>query len=268
MYSDTVDYFADLGKSKLVMLMRSPLAFLVGAMLAGAYIGFGDIIMFTVGAHVDPAYSHLIMGAAFAAGLTFVIFAGSELFTGTALYMSCALFKGKSNIAGAILLWVVCWIGNLIGCLILAYLLNLGGGGVLLGDGSATFFKVVIAKMSGSSSSLFARGILCNWLVCLAVWMCARTKSDAAKLGLIFWAIFVFVASGFEHSIANMFAFALALMGAHPAEVTLAGAVHNLVWVTLGNLVGGGIFVAFAYWMQNRAPAPAAASPVAAATRG
>lgn len=269
MYSDTVDHFADVGKTKLSVLMRSPLAFLVGAMMAGAYIGFGDILMLTVGAHVDPAYAHLIMGAVFACALTFVVFAGAELFTGMAMYMPCALFKGKSNVTGMILVWVVCWIGNLLGCAILAYLLNVGGGGVLLGDGSAVFFKVVVAKMSGTGPSLLARGVLCNWLVCLAIWMCARTKSDGAKLGLIFWAIFVFVACGFEHSVANMFVFTLALIAPHPAEVTLAGALHNLLWVTLGNLIGGAIFIAFGYWVQNRATPSAISSPVTgAATRG
>jgi len=267
MYSDTVDHFAEVGKNKLGMLMRSPVAFFVGAMMAGAYIGFGDILMFTVGAHVDPAYAHLIMGAVFACALTFVVFAGSELFTGMAMYMPSALLKGKSNIAGVVFVWAICWLGNLVGCTVLAYLLNLGGGGVLLGDGSAMFFKVVVAKMSGTGPSLLARGILCNWLVCLAIWMCARTKSDAASLGLVFWPIFAFVASGFEHSIANMFVFALALIGAHPPEVTLDGALHNLLWVTLGNLIGGGIFIAFGYWVQNRAtPAVVTSSVAGAAT--
>lgn len=252
MYSDTVDHFAEVGSSKLAALARTPFAFLIGAMMAGAYIGFGDILMFSVGAHVDPAYAHLIMGAVFACALTIVVFAGSELFTGMAMYMTFAAFKRKSGLGGMVGVWAMCWIGNLVGCAILAYLVVVAGGGVLLGDGSAMFFKAVEAKMSAGGPALFARGILCNWLVCLAIWMCSRTRSDAAKLGVIFWPIFAFVASGFEHSVANMFAFALALMAEHPAEITLAGALHNLLWVTLGNLVGGGLFVATGYWAQGR----------------
>jgi len=268
MYTDTVDHFADVGSQKLAVLARAPFAFLIGAMMAGAYIGFGDILMFSVGAHVDPAYAHLIMGAVFACALTIVIFAGSELFTGMAMYMTCASLKRKSGLGGTVGVWAMCWIGNLAGCAILAYLVSLAGGGVLLGDGSAMFYKAVEAKMSAAGPALFARGVLCNWLVCLAIWMCSRTKSDAAKLGLIFWPIFAFVASGFEHSVANMFAFALALMGDHPAEITLAGALHNLLWVTLGNLVGGGLFVAMGYWAQGRAAVRTATAPLSgAATR-
>jgi nitrite transporter NirC len=127
----------------------------------------------------------------------------------------------------------------------------MAGGGILLTDGSAAFMKAVEAKMAAPSADLFARGLLCNWLVCLAIWMAGRTTNDGAKLGLIFWPVFVFVASGFEHSVANMFDFALALIAPHPAGISLAGAVHNELWVTLGNLVGGAVFMAFGYWLQG-----------------
>jgi nitrite transporter NirC len=84
MYAESIDKFAKIGAHKAVAIARSPLAFLIGAAMAGAYIGFGDILMFSVGSHVDPAYVHLIMGAVFACALTIVVFAGSDLFTGTA----------------------------------------------------------------------------------------------------------------------------------------------------------------------------------------
>src|ERR1700730_35657 len=240
MYADSIDKFAKVGAHKISAILRSPLAFLIGAAMAGAYIGFGDILMFSVGAHVDPAYGHLIMGAVFACALTIVVFAGSDLFTGTAMYMPLAALRSETGIGGMVLVWVVCWIGNLIGAVVLAAILHAAGGGVLLTDGSAVFFKVVEAKMSTPGLPLFAKGLLCNWLVCLAVWMAGRTNNDGAKLGLIFWPVFAFVASGFEHSVANMFVFALALIREHPANITFAGAVHNELFVTLGNLVGGG----------------------------
>jgi nitrite transporter NirC len=150
-----------------------------------------------------------------------------------------------------VLVWVMCWIGNLIGAVVLAAILHAAGGGVLLTDGSAIFFKAVEAKMETPGVPLFAKGLLCNWLVCLAIWMAARTNNDGAKLGLIFWPVFAFVASGFEHSVANMFVFALALIGEHPADITFAGAVHNEVFVMLGNLAGGAIFVGLGYWLQE-----------------
>jgi len=182
--------------------------------------------------------------------LTIVVFAGSELFTGTAMYMPLAVLTRRAGVVDMILVWVAAWVGNLIGAVVLAGLFHLAGGGVLLGDGSQEFFAVVSAKMSASSLALFARGILCNWLVCLAIWMAGRTDNAAAKIMLIFWPITIFVAAGYEHSVANMFTFSMALLGDHPANITLAGAVHNLIWVTLGNLIGGAIFMALGYWAQ------------------
>jgi nitrite transporter NirC len=251
MYAESIDKFAKVGAHKASTVLRSPLAFLIGAAMAGAYIGFGDILMFSVGAHVDPAYAHLIMGAVFACALTIVVFAGSELFTGTAMYMPFAFLRGETSAGNMVLVWIVCWIGNLIGATVLAVILHAAGGGVLTTDGADVFFKAVSAKMSASGMSLFSKGLLCNWLVCLAIWMAARTTNDSAKLGLIFWPIFAFVASGFEHSVANMFAFALALISEHPDSITLAGAIHNEVYVTLGNLAGGAIFMGLGYWMQE-----------------
>jgi nitrite transporter NirC len=251
MYAESINKFAKVGAHKAASILHSPLGFMIGAAMAGAYIGFGDILMFSVGAHVGSAYAHLIMGAVFACALTIVVFAGSDLFTGTAMYMPFAVLRGETGIGGLILVWMTTWIGNLVGAIALAGIMYAAGGGVLLTDGSDVFFKAVAAKMAAPDLSLFAKGILCNWLVCLAIWMAARTTSDSAKLGLIFWPIFAFVASGFEHSVANMFTFALALIADHPASITLAGAIHNEVFVTLGNIVGGALFMGFGYWLQE-----------------
>jgi len=252
MYGDTVTHFASDGANKAIAVKTNAFAFLIGGAMAGAYIGFGDILMFTAGAHVDPAWVHLTMGVVFSSALTIVVFAGAELFTGTAMYMPLAVLSKRSRLSDMLLVWVVCWIGNLAGAVTLASLFHLAGGGVLLGDGSSEFFSVVAAKMSSTSEQLFARGILCNWLVCLAIWMAARTENAAAKVMLIFWPITIFVAAGYEHSVANMFTFSMALLGGHPANITLLGAVHNLIWVTAGNLVGGSVFMAAGYWLQAR----------------
>ncbi|WP_395675788.1 formate/nitrite transporter family protein [Inquilinus sp.] len=252
MYRDTIAKYAEAGAHKAHMVRAHLLAFLIGSALAGAYIGFGDIFMLTVGAHADPSWSHLVMGAVFASALTIVVFAGSELFTGTAMYMPFAVLRGDSSLGDMLRVWIACWVGNLVGAVVLAALLHMAGGGVLLTDGSSEFFAVVAAKMAAPGYELFARGLLCNWLVCLAIWMCGRTENDAAKIALIFWPIAIFVACGFEHSVANMFVFALALLGEHPETITFEGAVHNLAWVTLGNLVGGGLMVGLGYWVQER----------------
>jgi len=102
--------------------------------------------------------------------------------------------------------------------------------------------------MSGSAIELIARGMLCNWLVCLAIWTAARTTNDTAKCILIFWCLLAFIAAGFEHSVANMTVFSLALLSAHPAEVTATGAAWNLLWVTIGNLLSGALVMGWGYW--------------------
>lgn len=251
MYSSAVDNFADVGAQKATALNNNLIAFLTGSAMAGAYVGFGGIVMFSVGAHLGPDWARLVMGAVFASALTIIIFAGGELFTGAVMFMSFAALRNKVRVADVVSVWVACWIGNLLGAIVLALLLYMAGGGVLLGDGAELFYKVVTAKMSASGPQLFARGLLCNWLVCLAIWMCGRTKSDAAKLGLIFWPVMLFAACGFEHSIANMFIFAMALLGPEHANVTFAGAAHNIFWVTLGNIAGGLFMISIGYWVQS-----------------
>jgi nitrite transporter NirC len=96
--------------------------------------------------------------------------------------------------------------------------------------------------------------------------MAARTDNAAAKIMLIFWPITIFVAAGYEHSVANMFTFAMALIGEHPKDITLAGAAHNLLWVTLGNLVGGSVFMAAGYWLQGRNDGHVSFAPIPAKT--
>jgi nitrite transporter NirC len=111
--------------------------------------------------------------------------------------------------------------------------------------------QVSSMKMNTGAKELFVRGILCNWLVCLAVWLAVKIKSEAAKLIMIFWCLFAFISSGFEHCVANMTLLSLGLLIPHGAEISLAGFGFNLAWVTLGNIVGGALFVGMAYWFAS-----------------
>jgi nitrite transporter NirC len=170
--------------------------------------------------------------------------------------MALAWLRRKASVREVLWVLAMCWLGNLAGSVLLAAILKLAGGGVLLTDGAELFFKTAANKASAPGVALLFRGILCNWLVCLTVWMCARTKSDTAKLGLIFWPVMMFAACGFEHSVANMFTFSLALFTEHPDNVTLGGVLANLAWVTLGNAIGGMLMVGVGYWLQSDAAAP------------
>jgi nitrite transporter NirC len=98
---------------------------------------------------------------------------------------------------------------------------------------------------------LLARAVICNWLLCLAIWMTSKTRSDTAKCILIFWCLFAFVSAGFEHSIANMTIFTISLLGEHPETVTMSGLFYNLGWVSVGNVIGGAGFIGVAYYLSS-----------------
>lgn len=260
MYSQTIDGFSKAAESKLSALRRTPGGFFVSCMLAGAYIGIGILLIFTLGAQVPREFQKLIMGATFGIALTLVAIAGAELFTGHTMFMVLRRFGGKGSLRDVAASWSVTWIGNLVGALVLVWLFTLAGGNGLLSTPDTLLMAVATAKMNATAVALVARGILCNWLVCLALWMAARVDSDAAKCIVIFWCLLAFIACGFEHSVANMTVLGLALAGSHPETVTLGGAAWNLAWVTLGNAIGGGGFVAGAYWVAtNGFPRPTAA---------
>ena len=124
----------------------------------------------------------------------------------------------------------------------MAWLFFQAGGGQLLPEASSLLHKVALAKTQATIGVLIAKGMLCNWLVCLAIWMCQRVEG-AAKFIAIWWCLLAFIASGYEHSIANMTIFALSWFGAHGADYNLSGIGYNLLWVTLGNTLSGVVFM-------------------------
>jgi len=108
--------------------------------------------------------------------------------------------------------------------------------------------------MNAPAVELMARAMLCNWLVCLAIWTAARMTNDTGKCIVIFWCLYAFIASGFEHSVANMTLFSIALIAEHPANVTIGGMGWNLLWVTIGNIVSGAGIMGVGYWAASRVP--------------
>jgi nitrite transporter NirC len=178
------------------------------------------------------------------------VFAGCELFTGHTMTMTIGLIYKKTNIADLLVVWCTSWLFNLIGSVALAYLYIVGGG-ALLADAAPLLNQVASYKMNSPAVELVARAILCNWLVCLAIWMAARCSSDSGKAIVIFWCLFAFISSGYEHSVANMTLLSIALLGEHPETVSLAGMSHNLLWVTIGNIIGGALFMGGGYWLAS-----------------
>ncbi|HEY4175077.1 MAG TPA: nitrite transporter NirC [Rhodopila sp.] len=260
MYTETIERFADIAVAKAKLLRQRPAGFFISAMMAGAYVGLGIILIFTLGNEIDPAWRKLVMGTSFGIALTLVVFAGSDLFTGLTMYMTQGSLTGRTGWRDLVGVWVMSWVGNLVGSVLLALLFAQAGGGALLFGKSTFLFDTAAAKMAAPAAALFARAVLCNWLVCLSLWMAARMTSDSAKCIAIFWCLFAFIACGYEHSVANMTLLTLALIGNHPDTISIAGMVHNLIWVSLGNIVSGAGFMGVAYWYVSQ-PA-AAAVPV------
>ena len=158
---------AAVGKSK--MLKTNPFGYLLLSALAGMYIGFGNLLINVEGGLLNGApYTKIVMGVSFGIALSLVVLAGAELFTGNNLVMSSGVLKKKITLGDAVVLWIVCWIGNLLGSVLLALLFHYSG---LMSPATATFLSTAAAgKMSAPFGQLLIRGILCNILVCLAVW--------------------------------------------------------------------------------------------------
>ncbi|MBI4383827.1 MAG: formate/nitrite transporter family protein [Nitrospinae bacterium] len=252
MYKDAIEKLTDSGQRKIDYMRSSPAGYVLLSALAGAYVGFGIVLIFAVGGPIAKAgdpYLKLIMGVCFGIALSLVIFAGSELFTGNNMVFAVGGLCKRTGGAPVIVLFALCYLGNFIGSAFLAWLVVKGGS---LSEASQTLLlQVGSLKMNLGASELFFRGVLCNWLVCLAVWTSSRTQSDSAKLILIFWCLFAFISCGFEHSVANMTLLTLTLLFPHGPEISFSGLMYNQAWVVLGNIVGGGMMVGAVYWFAS-----------------
>jgi formate/nitrite transporter len=248
------------------------------AVLAGAFIAFGAEGS-TMATHDFPVVGlgKYISGIIFGTGLMMVVIAGAELFTGNSL-MTTGLLSGDIGLGGLLRNWITVYLGNFAGALLVAYLMSETGlwntNSGFLGQ---VVFNIAYAKVSMTWSEAFVRGILCNWLVCLAVWVAAASKDVTGKILGIFFPIMLFITSGFEHSIANMYYIPAGILAAKNPVVAAAtpaskiasvnwGSLfaQNLIPVTLGNIIGGSLFVAGLYWfvyLRRPAIAPVRVQP-------
>ena len=252
MYDEALQNAGSLAATKRAFLRENPLGYFVASMLAGAYVGLGIILIFAIGGPLAAAGHpslRLVMGASFGIALTLVVFAGSELYTGNTLFMSLGWLRKEVKLQDLGAIWIVSWIGNLIGALALSWLV-VQARSLLHAE---SFIQTVAgSKMTAPAHVLFASGVLCNMLVCLALWTASRTKADAAKIILINLCLFAFIASGFEHSIANMTLLGVGVLYRAGTDLSWGGYFYNLFWVTLGNTVGGAVILAGAYHLMAK----------------
>lgn len=226
------------------------------AVLAGVFIGLGAIaslVVSGVGSPPDSGVLRTAAGLAFSVGLALVVVAGAELFTGDNL-MVMGWVDGRVSLGELARTWAIVAAGNVVGSVVLAVA---WAWSLPHADVVTRTLAVAAGKAALGAGPACLRGVLCNVLVCLAVWGVFSCRSTGEKLLVVMLPVATFVAAGFEHSVANVFIFGSAWM---LGPIDVPGALHNLAWVTLGNIFGGSGLVAGAYlFAYGRAPTPPAA---------
>ena len=255
MFAEEYSVAGNAAGTKALFLKNNPFGFFLTAVLAGIYVGFGVVLSFSVGGQLEGIpITRFLMGFTFTIALSLVVIAGAELFTGLNFIAFAGLRQKTIGLGQLGKMWAVCYLGNWFGSILIAILFWLTG----LDKGAVGEFiaNAAAVKMNAEPMELIARGILCNTLVCLAIWCNFRCKSESAKLIMIFWCILAFITTGFEHSIANMTLLTIALLEPFQASVSIFGYFYNIFFVAIGNIIGGLLIVALPYHLISRKKEP------------
>lgn len=238
------------GEKKVQQLKQSPERYILSAVLAGAYLTIVGFVFWNIRQYfgAEPA-GRLISSLFFGVGLSIIIFTGTELFTSNNMYMAISSLARKTSWGDSVRLWIVCWLGNFAGAALVAALLWAAHVTTGIGPDHA-LMDGARHKMEGTAGDIFVKGILANWIVCLAAWVNLNLKEEVARFMAIILVVFIFLYLAFEHSIANMGTFSIALF-ADPS-LPVAAIAHNLLWATLGNIVGGAVGLGLTSWAMYR----------------
>lgn len=251
MYSNEIHNLAHSAEVKADLLKRSKSRYIVSAMLGSLFISLGIMLIYSIGGimhHGGSPFYKIIMGVSFGVALSLVLMAGGDLFTSNSMIMTMGALEKSVTWMDALKIWFASWFGNILGGVIGAFLFVQAG----LTSGKSDYIGEFIvnnalAKINTPFMQLLIKGILCNILVCLAVWMCYKLKEETAKILMIFWCLFTFITAGFEHSVANMGLLAMGIF-IDPSAITVSGYMYNIIVVTIGNFIGGALFLALPYY--------------------
>lgn len=243
MYTSDINTVAKMATNKAEMCNNKLGKFFIRSVMAGFYIVVAIILSNVSAAVLYPTYPQFakLLGAfLFSIAIVLIVFIGGELFTGNNMTMAIGVYNRSSKVTDLIKVWVVSYIGNFVGAFILsAIFVASGASKQIMIDYFNTFMD---NKLSIPPMELFLRGVLCNFMVCLAVWTGVRMKSESGKLIVMFCVIMAFVVSGFEHCIANMGTFSMGYMLLGGLNMKLV--MKSMFFVTLGNIVGGAVLLA------------------------
>lgn len=247
MYSDLNELITYSVNKKIKFLNENKVKYFTASILAGIYVGLSILFIYTIGGYTENIeINKVIMGASFGISLSLVMMLGSELFTGNNMVGFGGFLNGVVTFKNMLKLWCFSWIGNFIGSVALSFIYvysNTGGEHI-----KHFIIKSALFKASFSPIELFLKGLLCNILVCLAVISAYKLKEETSKLIMIFWCLFAFITTGYEHSVANMTLMTTAVL---LKGMSLSGMFYNLLFVTLGNITGGSLLALSYFILKN-----------------
>jgi len=244
-----VEKAADAGASKLSLLQEDPLRYVLRSVGAGMGLTLVVFVFWELKQNLhDISLGPVIASGFFGVGLMIVVLTNTELFTSNNMYLTVSSAEGRTSWRQAVLLWIFCYFGNFAGAILVAGLL-LGAGSISQLPPDHALFEGAIHKAHQAGSVIFFKGVLANWIVCLAIRVALRCKEEVAKILVLILIVFIFVYLGFEHSIANMGTFSLAILAG--SSLPPGDALYNLLYSTAGNVVGGVLLVGLPFCYLN-----------------
>lgn len=243
-----------LALKKLTIYNQSKLRYLMRSMIASMFIGFGVIVAFKTASFFYEVHSPITYPAAaftFCIAIILIYYGGGDLFTGNTFYLSFGALRKKISWNKTLRLLCLSYFGNIVGAIFFAVFTWATG----LFDSEQIhgfLLKVAHNKVDATTVEIFFRGILCNWLVCLAFFAPFMMKTDGAKMFIMILLVFSFFIAGFEHSIANMSVFAISIAAQGWGALSIEQILHNLIPATIGNIIGGSVFMAMFYYYINK----------------
>lgn len=243
MFTNDVTTVAGAAANKSYICNKYPAKFFIRAIMAGFYIVVATILSNVTAAVLYPTYPQFakLAGAfLFSIAIILIVFIGGELFTGNNMTMAMGVYNKSCSVTDMVKVWFMSYIGNFVGAFVMSALfVGSGASKQIMTD---YYSSIIPSKLSAAPFELLLRGVLCNFMVCLAVWTATRMKTESGKLIVMFCVIMAFVVAGFEHCIANMGTFSIAYMLLGGLDMALVA--KSMIFVTIGNIFGGAVLLA------------------------